>query len=80
MSDEEHSESKFYYPEVKNEEYETNFYQFHDDNNQLYFLWWRELTVIYNWLYIHYLRLAHKSISNSERWATKPRHENFGEV
>ena len=32
MSDEEHSESEFYYPEVENEEYETNFYQFHDDN------------------------------------------------
>jgi hypothetical protein len=32
VSDEEHSESEFYYPEVKNEEYETNFYQFHDDN------------------------------------------------
>jgi hypothetical protein len=32
MSDEEHSESEFYYPEEENEEYETNFYQLHDDN------------------------------------------------
>ena len=30
MSDEEHSESEFYHPEFGNEEYETNFYQFHE--------------------------------------------------
>jgi hypothetical protein len=30
MSDEEHSESEFYYPEVENEEYETDFYQFNE--------------------------------------------------
>ena len=33
MSDEEHSESEFYYPEVENEEYETDFYQFNEVYN-----------------------------------------------